>query len=255
MYESVSLPEKLEIEHIMPRGWRTFWDPERRLDPEEAAHRDRLIHTIGNLTLITKSLNSSLSNRPWTDASSVGLQEGGEPGRGKRALLEKYSLLVLNKEIISLHPDNWSEEAIHARSLDIVNSIIQAWPGPDAELQASALASDRAVGTAASETAPWPEWEVATIAEYSGETLKLVLDTLAADPDKRWTNQEFKDSKITDIAPSALGALTVMVRNRLSRADSPVIFTQRGKTWYWSANREFGEKWRTLRDAGGDSSS
>lgn len=36
-YGAVTLPSGLEIEHIMPRGWRTHWDPSPKLDPEAAA--------------------------------------------------------------------------------------------------------------------------------------------------------------------------------------------------------------------------
>lgn len=59
---------------------------------------------LGNLTLVTKSLNAALSNRPWTDLQAAGLKDGGEPGKGKRALLDGFNLLVLNKEIVRSHP-------------------------------------------------------------------------------------------------------------------------------------------------------
>lgn len=77
MYEDISLPAGLEIEHVMPRGWRTHWDTVPPMSPEDAAKRDKYINTIGNLTLVTKSLNASLSNRPWTDVQATGLMEGG----------------------------------------------------------------------------------------------------------------------------------------------------------------------------------
>jgi hypothetical protein len=41
------------------------------LGPEAAAERDRMVNTLGNLTLITRSLNGSLSNRPWTDEEAA----------------------------------------------------------------------------------------------------------------------------------------------------------------------------------------
>lgn len=93
-YEAVQLPAGLEIEHVMPRGWRAHWNSQPPMSPEDAARRDRNVNTIGNLTLVTKSLNGSLSNRPWTDTESAGLSEGGEPNKGKRTLLDAFSLLV-----------------------------------------------------------------------------------------------------------------------------------------------------------------
>lgn len=87
-YEAVPLPAGLEIEHVMPRGWRTHWDAAPPLTTDEAVVRDKYINTIGNLTLVTKSLNAALSNRPWTDSAALGLKDGGEPGKGKRTLLD-----------------------------------------------------------------------------------------------------------------------------------------------------------------------
>ncbi|MFJ2620702.1 DUF262 domain-containing protein [Glutamicibacter sp. NPDC087344] len=129
-YESVTLPEKLEIEHLMPQGWRTHWDPAPSLNPESARNRDILVNSLGNLTLVTKSLNGSLSNRPWTDDEAEGLIEGGSPSRGKRSLLENYSLLILNKEILNHHPGDWSEIDIWERSESLIDTICEIWTHP-----------------------------------------------------------------------------------------------------------------------------
>lgn len=127
-YEVIALPSALQIEHVMPRGWRTHWNtPE--LSPEEAAKRDKYVNTIGNLTLVTKSLNASLSNRPWTEAEAIGLKDGGEAGKGKRTLLDDFSLLVLNKEILR-HTQSWTEDDIRARNTDMAEAICAVWPGP-----------------------------------------------------------------------------------------------------------------------------
>ncbi|MBN3459504.1 hypothetical protein A5669_15805 [Mycolicibacterium fortuitum] len=130
MYETVQLPSGLEIEHIMPRGWRAHWDTTPPLSEEDAARRDKQINTIGNLTLATKSLNASLSNRPWTDSAAKGLVEGGEPGKGKRTLLDAFSLLVLNKEILQGHDESWTDDDIAKRSARITQAICAVWPGP-----------------------------------------------------------------------------------------------------------------------------
>ena len=46
---------------------------------DPAAARDRIIHAIGNLTLVSKRLNPALSNAPWADkrAALRGLAAGG----------------------------------------------------------------------------------------------------------------------------------------------------------------------------------
>lgn len=130
-YEAISLPEKLEIEHLMPRGWRTHWDTDPKMELERAQQRDVLVNSLGNLTLITKSLNGSLSNRPWTDQEAKGMRDGGAPGTGKHSLLDEYSLLVLNKKILSNHVEGWNENDITARSASLVESICEVWKRPN----------------------------------------------------------------------------------------------------------------------------
>ncbi|WP_157941938.1 HNH endonuclease family protein, partial [Escherichia coli] len=70
--EAEPLPVGLTIEHVMPQKWADNWPlcPDDKTDPliEQKAiqRRDKLINTIGNLTLITHSLNPALSNSAWT---------------------------------------------------------------------------------------------------------------------------------------------------------------------------------------------
>ncbi len=143
MHEALDLPQGLEIEHVMPRGWRTHWDTTPPVSPEEAARRDKYVNTLGNLTLVTKSLNGSLSNRPWTDSEAAGLKDGGEAGKGKRSLIDAFSLLVLNKEIVQEHSAVWTEEDITTRSKYISRVIAAVWPGPEVDVQASAFLATR----------------------------------------------------------------------------------------------------------------
>lgn len=138
MPEQIAVPSRLTLEHIMPRGWRTHWNPEPKLSEEDSAKRDVLVDTIGNLTLATGSLNSSLRHRPWTDGESATLKEGGQAGKGKRSLLNAYSLLMINKRIIDDHPDAWTEDDIRARGAEIADQIIAVWPGPDEPAKAQA---------------------------------------------------------------------------------------------------------------------
>lgn len=131
-HEALELPAGLEVEHIMPQGWRTHWDPQPPLMIEQAAARDVHVNTIGNLTLVTKSLNGALSNRPWTDSEADGLKDGGEPGKGKRTLLDGFSLLVLNKEIVQNHPASWGDDDIADRSKSLAEAICAIWTRPSA---------------------------------------------------------------------------------------------------------------------------
>lgn len=127
--EDLPIPANLQIEHVMPKKWQAHWADGVTHDPVLVAERDKLVDTIGNLTLLTGSLNASLSNRPWLDVDAAALPStGGEAGKGKRSLLDAYSLLVLNKEIVQGHPTAWTAVDIAARASGVVADITTIWP-------------------------------------------------------------------------------------------------------------------------------
>lgn len=104
----------LAIEHVMPRKWLAHWP----LDGHDEAVRDRIIHTLGNLTLLTHKLNSKQSNGPWL----------GKPG--KREGLEEHDVLFLNRELLKKAGDKWTDDAIALRTKELTEAIIQIWPVP-----------------------------------------------------------------------------------------------------------------------------
>ena len=136
-YGAVSLPGGLTVEHIMPQKWREHWKTVPPLTLDEEQKRDKYVHTIGNLTLVTQSLNSSLSNRPWTDSEAIGLAGGGQAGKGKWSVLDQFNLLVLNKEVLE-HRTAWTEHDIVARAARLATAITKVWPGPDQAVQDAA---------------------------------------------------------------------------------------------------------------------
>ena len=106
----------LTIEHVMPQGWHANWPLEVSGDWEEAAaSRDHLVHTMGNLTLVTGSLNPSLSNAAWGT---------------KRTDLAKHSRLQLNLELAEAEVESWSETAIQERSRILSDRVVALWPRP-----------------------------------------------------------------------------------------------------------------------------
>lgn len=105
---------KLAIEHVMPRKWQQHW-PVLEGDEED---RDRLIHTIGNLTLLTGKLNSTVSNGPWAGTIS------------KRAGLEGHDVLILNRDLLRRAGTDWTDEAIRGRNQELVRLVAEIWPVP-----------------------------------------------------------------------------------------------------------------------------
>ena len=68
------------IEHVMPRKWLAHWP----LDGHDEAERDRYIHTLGNLTLLTGKdappLDSLLDELAESHPGlEIDVQEGGQP--------------------------------------------------------------------------------------------------------------------------------------------------------------------------------
>jgi hypothetical protein len=113
------LPLGLTIEHVMPQTWLTHWplSVEEMLDPikEQKAiqRRECLINTLGNLTLITGSLNPALSNSAWII---------------KRPELLKFSKLNLTQYFHGKDADLWSETAIETRTAYLYDQLAQIWP-------------------------------------------------------------------------------------------------------------------------------
>ena len=107
---------RLTIEHIMPQQWRAHWPPvdlgnDEDDDPE--AQRDRQLHSVGNLTLVTSSLNPSLSNSAWA-VKKDGLYEHG--------------VLLLNSDLITRYGDQeFLEPQMTERARRLADLACQTW--------------------------------------------------------------------------------------------------------------------------------
>jgi hypothetical protein len=106
---------KLAIEHVMPRKWHANWLLQ---EGRGEADRDRIIHSLGNLTLLTGKLNSKVSNGPWLGTY------------GKRSGLEDHDVLVLNRELLKKAVERWTEDSIRLRTQELAGVIGQIWPVP-----------------------------------------------------------------------------------------------------------------------------
>lgn len=115
--------EQLSVEHVLPQGWA--WSGHYPL-PEESeatATRNRLLHTFGNLTLLTKSLNSAVSNGPFADVEG----DDGMRKDGKRTMICRYSLLSMNSYFQALKSDVWGEMQMVERSETLLAQALEVW--------------------------------------------------------------------------------------------------------------------------------
>ncbi len=113
--ETQSVPRGLTIEHIMPQSWQGRWPIPAGVaaEPRSVDNRNRIVHSIGNLTLVNTPLNSTLSNAPWTE---------------KRQTLNAHTVLFLNKTLLEEAPAVWDEAAIEQRARRLCQVAIQVWP-------------------------------------------------------------------------------------------------------------------------------
>ena len=113
----------------MPQHWQEHWRtlPSERVAPtdggipadeamaSEIAERNRLIHTLGNLSLLTPPANASASNSNF---------EGKKP-----RLVD--ALLRMNQEIAK--QTQWGETEIRNRAKELAHLAVKIWPAPSAD--------------------------------------------------------------------------------------------------------------------------
>lgn len=92
------------LEHLMPKKWRNNW-PACSTE-EEAQNRDKQILTLGNLAIITQSLNASIRDASWAIKKTG---KGAKPGLNICA-----GGLVTLFDALSL--DRWDEKSISDRA-------------------------------------------------------------------------------------------------------------------------------------------
>ena len=123
------------IEHLLPQSWRANWPVD---DPAQEAERENHVHRLGNLTLLTTSLNSSVSNSSW-------LGEGG-----KYAKLHDHDVFLLNRRVRDAGNERWDEELIDRRTTELVDALVATWPVPEGHVVAFANAAPAAESTVVS---------------------------------------------------------------------------------------------------------
>lgn len=109
--EKVTIHGDLTIEHVMPQAWEEHW-PRPGGEPSEVA-RDNVLHTFGNLTLLTSALNTAVSNGPYLT---------------KRPEITVQSSLRLNAYFQAI--DAWDEDAITLRGKELLKIAVKVWPRP-----------------------------------------------------------------------------------------------------------------------------
>lgn len=105
------------VEHLMPQKWRANWPTTSAPDEAKAKEdaRDRALHELGNLTLVTGKLNATVSNGAWA---------------AKVAHFQQVNDVLLTNDVIQFAPTAWDEALIAARTATLSAAILQVWPVP-----------------------------------------------------------------------------------------------------------------------------
>ena len=108
--------EALTVEHVAPQDWERHWKESLNFgDSDEDRQRlNRLVHRIGNLTIVTRALNSNkLRNHPWSH---------------KVKLLKDDNLEMNRRLLDDMKGEIWNEAEINRRSQIIADYVNVIWP-------------------------------------------------------------------------------------------------------------------------------
>lgn len=115
----LTFDKNLTVEHLMPQKWQTYWNAQ--LTNEQKENREKLIYTIGNLSLLSGKLNSQVQNHNW----KVKIK-----GNGKDKGIAELSVLNLNKDSSEnglLNHTLWDEDEITIRTNKLIDIIETIW--------------------------------------------------------------------------------------------------------------------------------
>lgn len=106
---------RYSLEHLMPKKWENHWD--NSLSQEEKSNRNRTLLTLGNLAIITSSLNSSIRDSDWDTKKN---------GRADKKGLKQYSAGL---ETLGdfLDENEWNETTIQNRANYLAEKAVSIW--------------------------------------------------------------------------------------------------------------------------------
>ncbi|MDM1348951.1 DUF262 domain-containing protein [Myroides odoratimimus] len=113
---------RYSLEHLMPKKWENKW---HRISTKEAKdYRNFKLKTLGNLAIITQSLNASIRDANWpTKKKGSGNKEGLSHYSGGIETLAPY-----------LELDEWNESEIEKRADFLLSKAKEIWKAEEIEI-------------------------------------------------------------------------------------------------------------------------
>ena len=129
------LESSVTVEHVAPQSWQRHWQDDLGVgtSEEDRWRMGQIVHRIGNLTLVTQPMNSSLGANPWSF---------------KADLLEKDNLEMNRRLLCDMEERVWTVSEIARRSRQLAEYVNKIWPDADViakELELSVTVPDPAV--------------------------------------------------------------------------------------------------------------
>ncbi|KIR03777.1 hypothetical protein P261_02592 [Lachnospiraceae bacterium TWA4] len=136
--DEIALRYVFSLEHIMPKNWEKNWsidvlpviDVESNeiiTDEERAIEiRDASIYELGNMALLSGSLNSAISDYDFSRKI-----EGDTTGKlKKKEGIRAYAMLTSSRKVVETYDANgvWNEVEIRKRTNQFMKDIIKVWP-------------------------------------------------------------------------------------------------------------------------------
>ena len=112
------MPSSLWTEHVLPRSWDEEWPFQSDdvlkyySDDSRAVERNRVLHTLGNLTLLTDKLNISSGKKNFSE---------------KKKNFAEHSSLFINKWFLNY--SSWAEPEILERGEFLSKKAVKIWIG------------------------------------------------------------------------------------------------------------------------------
>lgn len=107
--------DRYSLEHLMPKKWENHWG--KLSNEQEKINRNRKLLTLGNLTIITASLNSSIRDGNWN------VKKSGKPN--KPGLNQYATGLDTFSQYLSLA--TWDESEIVKRADFLYDNAVTTW--------------------------------------------------------------------------------------------------------------------------------
>lgn len=107
---------KYSLEHLMPTKWEKNWSSVNKGYEKDVIANT--INTLGNMGMVTQSLNSSLSNKNWQAKL-----DGDKNNQGLKVLAKGvFSLMKV------INTQQWNIDEIHNRTKELAEVLCRIWP-------------------------------------------------------------------------------------------------------------------------------